>query len=215
MSSDAGGVYTRSMRVDLGRPVGRPDTQVLRDGTQLITWLEQGGIANGSATGGLYLRRYGGSGATHTPTRIAPIAETRSAGYPRIALVKDFDDSPAQFLTAYTRSGEPSRVETLLVTLPAADLLAEADRNCSCTPEGEELVGYPIRAHVLDVTKPGTVRVRHRPVAGVLRAGEREFHVSPEVSASLKPGFEVLARIEERDGKWEMFDVRLLGTPQR
>lgn len=215
-SSDAGSVYTRSMRADLGQPLGRPDVVLLRDGSQLITWLEQGGKANGSETAGLYLRRFSAAGATQIPVRLAAIADVRSAGHPRIALVKDFDDTAAQFVVTLTRAGEPSRIETLLVTLPEAELLAEADSNCACAPKGEELVGYPIRGRVIAAkTETGMLLVRHRAVPGLLRAGEAEFKVAANIITAAKPGTEVLARIEQRDGVWVMFDVRLLGEPQR
>ncbi|HEX2852025.1 MAG TPA: hypothetical protein VHO24_02215 [Opitutaceae bacterium] len=214
-SSDAGSVYTRSMRADLGKPLGRPDALLLRDGSQLITWLEQGGTANGSETGGLHLRRFSAAGATQIPTRLAVIGDVRSAGHPRIALVKDFDDTPAQFVVAFMRAGESSRIETLLVTLPEAELLAEADSSCACAPKGEELVGYPVRGQVVGANaESGMLRVRHRAVPGLLRAGEAEFKVAANIIPAAKPGAEVLARIEQRDGVWTMFDVRLLGEPQ-
>jgi hypothetical protein len=215
-SSDAGSVYTRSMRADLGKPLGRPDVMMLRDGSQLIVWLEQGGTANGSETAGLYLRRFSAAGATQIPTQLAAIGDVRSAGHPRIALVKDFDDTAAQFIVTFTRAGESSKVETLLVTLPEAELLAEADSNCACAPKGEELLGYPIRGRVVAAdAATGILRVRHRAVPGLLRAGEAEFKVAANLLPIVKAGTEVLARIEQRDGVWTMFDVRLLGEPQR
>lgn len=215
-SPDAGGIYTRAMRVDLGRPLGRPDVVLLRDGSQLITWLEQSGTANGSETAGLYLRRFSGAGATQTPVRLASISDVRLAGHPRITLVKDFDDTSAQCVVAFTRAGEPTRVETLLVTLPEAELLAEADSSCACAAKGEELVGYPIRGQVIAAhPEAGMLRVRHRAVPGLFRAGEAEFKVAANILPVAKPGAEVLARIEQRDGAWTMFDVRLLGEPQR
>lgn len=215
LSPDAGGFFSKPMRVDLGNPLGRPDTIVLRDGSQLVTWLETAG-ADASGAPGLYLRRYGIGGATQDPVRLAGIKETRAAGHPRIALVKDFGETPAQFLAAFTGAGETPTIETLLVTLPDAQLLADADNGCGCGVQAAEPAGYAIRAQVLETRTAGAVaRVRHQAVPGVLKAGEREFKLTAEAVAGMKPGAEVLARIEQRDGAWVMFDVQTLAQPAR
>jgi hypothetical protein len=215
-SPDAGGIYTRAVRADLGHPLGRVDTVLLRDGTQLVTWLENTVDKNGRATGALYLRRYGPGGNTQPPVRLAVFDDARSAGTPRLALAKDFDTTPAQLLVTFNQPAAPAGVRTLLVTMPEEESLAEEDSHCACAPRGEELRGSAVRGQVLVAsTEHGTVRVRHGSIPGLLRAGERDFRIAPDALATLKPAAEILGRIEQRDGVWWLFDVRLLGQPIR
>lgn len=214
-SPDAGGIYTMAQRVDLGHPLGRVATVMLRDGAQLVTWLENPG-EDSSQPGGLYLRRYTSYGATMLPARLAAQGQTPVAGFPRMALVKDFDDQgPAQIVVALTRVGEPVKMETLLVTLPDAAILAAADSSCDCAPHGEELVGYAMRGHVTAVSPAqGTLRVSYTAVPGIMRAGEKEFKAAANMLTAVKADSEILARIEQRNGEWWIFDVRTLVTPK-
>jgi hypothetical protein len=210
-SPDAGGIYTRATRVDLNRPLGRVDTLLLRDGTQLVTWVENTTDKDGRTVAALYLRRYGPSGSTQIPTRLAFLGDERAAGFPRIALAKDFDTTPAQVVATFNRPDASAGIATLLVTLPDEELLIEADSNCACGARGEELRGFAIRGRVLAApAERGTLRVRHGAVPGLFRAGEREFKAGPEVLAAVKTNGDVLARIEQRNGEWWIFDVRLL-----
>ncbi|HWA08734.1 MAG TPA: sialidase family protein [Opitutaceae bacterium] len=214
-SPDAGGLYTMPARVDLGHPLGRVDTLILRDGSQFVTWLEGPG-EDSSQPAGLYLRRYASFGATLAPAPLAPSpAGSVVSGFPRMALAKDFDATPAQFVVAFTRDGDSPRVETLLVTLPAASVLAAADSSCSCSPSGEQLVGYPIRGRVTGVeSSRSLLRLEHVALPGVLHAGEHEFKAAPNVLGALQAGRDVLARVEQRNGEWWIFDVRILSRPQ-
>ncbi len=215
-SPDAGGLYTMPSRVDLGHPLGRVDTLILRGGAQLVSWLEGPGD-DASQPAGLYLRRYASFGATLAPARLAAApAQAAISGFPHLALAKDFDDTPAQVVVAFTRDGENTQVETLLVTLPDAAVLAAADSSCGCSPSGEELIGYPIRGKITVVsTARNSLRLQHVALPGVLRGGEREFKAAPNVIAALQAGREILGRVEQRSGEWWIFDVRLLqATPQ-
>lgn len=218
-SPSAGEIYTMPSRVDLGHALGRVDTLILRDGAQLVSWLEGPGDDD-SQPAGLYLRRYASFGATLAPAMItASKSKALVSGFPRMALLKDYDATAAQLVVAFTRdNGDTSQVETLLVTLPDAAVLAAADSSCGCAPTGEELVGYPIRGKITAVAADhGTLKLQHVALPGVLRAGEREFKAAPEVLASLQasPGREALARVEQRSDGWWIFDVRLLGAPVR
>lgn len=217
-SPNAGEIYTMPSRVDLGHALGRVDTLILRDGSQLVSWLEGPGDDD-SQPAGLYLRRYASFGATLAPALITP-SKTKAlvAGFPRMALLKDYDNSAAQLVVAFTRDGDTSQVETLLVTLPDAAVLAAADSSCGCSPSGEQLVGYPIRGKITAVAaERGSLKLQHVALPGVLRAGEREFKAAPEVIGSLQAsaGRDVLARVEQRGDGWWIFDVRLLGAPVR
>lgn len=217
-SPDAGGLYTMPSRVDLGHALGRVDTLILRDGAQLVSWLEGPGDDD-SQPAGLYLRRYASFGATLAPALLTPSKpKALVAGFPRMALLKDYDNIAAQLVVAFTRDGDTSQVETLLVTLPDAAVLAAADSSCGCSPSGEQLVGYPIRGKITAVAADhGTLKLQHVALAGVLRAGEREFKAAPDVLANLQTstGREALARVEQRSDGWWIFDVRLLGAPVR
>ena len=218
-SPDAGGLYTMPSRVDLGHALGRVDTLILRDGAQLVSWLESQGDDD-SQPAGLYLRRYASFGATLAPALLASSKpKALVAGFPRMALLKDYDSTAAQLVVAFTRdTGDTTQVETLLVTLPDAAVLAAADSSCGCAPSGEQLVGYPIRGKIAGVDADhSTLRLQHGPLPGVLRAGEREFKVAPNTVANLQAsaGREVLARVEQRSDGWWIFDVKFLGSPVR
>ena len=217
-SPSAGEIYTMPSRVDLGHALGRVDTLILRDGSQLVSWLEGPGDDD-SQPAGLYLRRYASFGATLAPALLtASKTKALVAGFPRMALLKDYDATAAQLVVAFTRDGDSSQVETLLVTLPDAAVLAAADSSCGCAPTGEQLVGYPIRGKITSIAADrGSLKMQHVTLPGVLRAGEREFKAAPEVLGNLQAaaGRDVLARVEQRSDGWWIFDVRLLGAPVR
>jgi hypothetical protein len=118
-STDASGRFGEPQRIDLGHGGGRVDTLVLRDGTQLITWLESASADAGAPAAGLYLRQVSAAGEKSAPTLIAPVLnDAVGRVFPRIALVKDFDTTPAQILVAFTRPGATPHIETLLVPVP-------------------------------------------------------------------------------------------------
>lgn len=216
-SPDAGGIYTRPVRADLGKPLGHVDTVMLHDGTQLVTWLEHTVDQASQPNGTLYLRRYGPTGNALPPVALAVVKDAAKAGHPRFAVIKDFDaTSPAQLLVTYNRDGDTPGVATLLVTMPDEDLLAEADATCACGHRPEELRGSGLRARVVAVASDhGSVRLRHGAIPGLLREGEREFKIAREAAPSLEAPAEILGRIEQRDGIWWLFDVRKLGQPLR
>ncbi len=101
-----------ALPVDLGRPLGRVDNAILRDGTIFVTWLENSGNAK---EGGIYLRAVSPGGELSAPVLLAPTTTARASGFPRITLLHDA--SPAQFLLCYTQEGTPSKVVTALVAV--------------------------------------------------------------------------------------------------
>jgi hypothetical protein len=123
-STDAGNHYSEPQRVDLGHSSGRVDTLLLRDGTQLVSWLEEAGGA-GSAPAGLYLRSFGGTQPAIPPTRIVAL-QNDAVGriFPRLAPVREETGAPPEVLAAYTRPGDAPRIEILRLTLPGAPALA-------------------------------------------------------------------------------------------
>lgn len=124
-SADGGQHFSEAQRIDLGHGGGRVDTLVLRDGSQLIAWLESATSAAGAPAAGLYLRQLSSPGSATAPVLLAPI-QNDAVGrvFPRIALVKDFGATPAQIAVAFTRPGGTPHLETLLVTLLRAPFSA-------------------------------------------------------------------------------------------
>ena len=99
---------------DAERPLGRVDSVLLRDGSHWVSWLE--------ASGAIRLRRISPSGSAGIGVTLpgGTGEASRAGGFPRIALVKDYDSSPGQVLVARTVPGEPSQLLTQVITLPDA-----------------------------------------------------------------------------------------------
>ncbi len=114
-STDAGASFLIPQAIDLGHPLGRVDTLVLQDGSQWVTWIE---TAGGEAESGIYLRRVDAKGEVSPTVLLAALPQSRAAGFPRIALLKDYDTSPAQILVTFTGDNAEKPVACLLVTLP-------------------------------------------------------------------------------------------------
>lgn len=193
---------------DAERPLGRVDSVFLRDGTHWVSWLE--------ASGAIRLRRLAPSGSAGVGVTLpgGTGEASRAGGFPRIALLKDYDASPGQILVARTVPGEPSQLVTQVITLPDAKDLAAED--CGCDPSTASAVqSYPIRGRIITpMPERGTLLVRHSEVPGVMRAMTMEFKVSAETLAAAPEGRDILARIERRaDGSWWLIDLRLLRRP--
>jgi len=93
----------------------------------------------------------------------------------------------------------------------AAAAPAKTD-DCHCNDKSpEKLRGFAFKGRVVAVlAASGEVRVAFGEIPGALPAGTREFKAEPAVLAALQPGRGILARIEQRNGEWWLFDVRLL-----
>jgi hypothetical protein len=84
------------------------------------------------------------------------------------------------------------------------------DCHCDDNPP-EKLHGFAFKGRVVAIlAERGEVRVTFGEIPGALPAGTREFKAAPEVLTAVQPGREILARIEQRNGEWWLFDVRLL-----
>jgi hypothetical protein len=210
MSPDAGARFMLPVRIDRGKPAGHVDTAVLHDGAVLVTWLE--------TDGSLWLRRVSPDFSPDEPFSLAAGGNGRVKGFPRAALVRDYagGKTSAQLVVAFTREvATGSAVRTLLITAPEGDLL-EAEKSCDCAPTAEQLQGFPIRGTVAQgVGAAGELRVQHFEVPGIFVAGTRTFKTTPEVIAAVQPGRQFFGRIEQRDGTWWLFDVRLLAEPAK
>jgi hypothetical protein len=84
--------------------------------------------------------------------------------------------------------------------------------NCHCDDDAaEEQHGFAFKGHIVAVqADQGVVLVASHEIPGALPAGTREFKAAPQALAAVQPGREILARIEQRNGEWWLFDVRVL-----
>lgn len=199
-SPDAGARFLLPLRLDRGKPVGHVDTLILRDGAILATWLE--------TDGSFWLRRISPDFSADEPVALAPAGTVPLKANPRLALVRDYAGGTAsvQLLAIFPTD---TALRTLLVTVPEGELLT-AKGNCDCAPTPEQLVGYPIRGAVGAISpERGTIHVVHDELPGLLFAGTHEFHAAPSVLSAVKLGRRLFGRIEQRDGQWWLYDVRL------
>jgi len=199
-SPDAGTRFLMPLRLDRGKPVGRVDTLILRDGALLVTWLE--------TDGRLWLRRVTPDFSLDEPIALAPAGTVSTKTNPRLALVRDFagGNSSVQFLATFATD---SALRTLLVTVPEGDLLI-AKANCDCAAPPEQLVGHGFRGAVAALSPDrGTVHIVHDEIPGLLFAGTHEFHADAPTIGSVPLGRRLFGRIEQRAGQWWLFDVRL------
>lgn len=208
-SPNAGEQFLMPLRLDTGvKPAGHVDMLILHDGALLGTWLD--------AEGGFWLRRVTPDFVTDEPAPLVAAAQ-HVMGFPRTALVRDYagGETPAQFLTAYV-AGKPATLHTQLITVREGELLSDA-KDCACAPTPEQLSGFPMRGAVTKVAADqGSVNVMHPDIPGVLRSGNHDFKAAANVLSALQPGRRFLGRIEKRQGKWWLFDVRPLvgsGSP--
>jgi hypothetical protein len=87
-----------------------------------------------------------------------------------------------------------------------------AVNDCHCDDDtANELHGFAFKGRIVAVqAEQGVVLVTFHEIPGALPAGTREFKAAPEALAAVQPGRDILARIEQRNGEWWLFDVRLL-----
>ncbi|MCW5550223.1 MAG: exo-alpha-sialidase, partial [Opitutaceae bacterium] len=211
LSPDAGARFILPQRVDLGNPFGRVDTVLLRDGSRLVIWIEAGG----GQEAGIYLRRISPADEIGPPVLLAATSQARASGFPRLALVKDYDATPAQLLLAYTEDREPSAVHTRLLTLPTLSALAGRKPCLPCDEDDANAVrGYAMKGVVSQV-QPGRelIWVQLEEIPGVMRATTLACRAEPALFEQLTPGQPVLGRIEKRGRDWWLFNVKLLGAP--
>ena len=205
-SPDAGARFLMPLRLSDRKPQGRVATALLHDGAILTTFVDE--------SGSLWLRRVTPEFAAADSVRLSAPDSGRVKGFARVALLRDYEggSTPAQLLVAFAQENAPG-LRTLLVTIPEGELL-EAEKNCDCAPTPEQLKGFAVRGSILAAQPDaGTLRVRHFEVPGIFAEGTREFRVPPEVLARAREaGRQFLGRIEQRDGAWWLFDLRLIAS---
>jgi hypothetical protein len=99
-SGDAGATFSRPIRVDEGRPAGRVDVDLTRDGAALVTWIER----TGGDTAVVRLRRVERGGRSGAPATIATSSAARASGFPRMVVAGN------DAIFAWTVPGRPSEV---------------------------------------------------------------------------------------------------------
>jgi hypothetical protein len=65
------------------------------------------------------------------------------------------------------------------------------------------------------VPRNNQVLIDHSEVPGILPAGSTTFRIDDQTLHSLRDVTTLLARIEQRDGVWWLFDVSVLVTNNR
>lgn len=204
-SPDAGARFLQPLRIDLGHPAGHVETLILRDSTMLVTWVEN--------DGSFWLRRINPEFSANEPVALAPRGAVALRSFPRLALRRDYagGSGTAQFVAAYSGDGISPLLHTLVVTVPEGPLLA-AQSDCGCTPTPEQLAGISMRGVVSRVDANGAgVSVRHDEIPGVMAAGEHEFRVARADALALSANRDFFGRITQREGRWWLFDVRVVG----
>ncbi len=205
-SPDAGARWTRSSRVDLGHPVSAPDIALLRDGSQLVAWVEGQGMDQ-SMPPGILLRRYSFGGGTVRPAYVIKDETSNFPVGPRLAVLVDQPGAPVELLLAFEQGSASTRLRMLLLGLPPQEILAELDSSCNCNAGAQ--TGLPIRGRILKInTDKSTLRIGHDAIPGLFRRGELEVQVSATVLAVVREGRGIMGRIEHSEGTWLMSNVR-------
>ncbi len=207
-SPDAGQHFLMPQRIEDAQPIGAPALALLADGTVFVAWPEQ---ANPHQTA-LWLRRISPGGNLSVPVRLATLP---AATQPSLALIKDYDTTPAQLLLVYPLGDAGvSQIITRLLTLPRPET-AKTANPCNCPTGDEAARGHALKGRIISFApERGTLRVKHEDVAGVLPAATTEFRIDPATQNLATTGNELFARIEKRDNTWWLFDARLIVRPE-
>lgn len=99
-STDAGASFSAPVRIDEGRPAGRVDVAMLRDGGALVSWIER----TGGDTAAVRVRRVNADGQPQSALTIATSSSARASGFPRMILHGD------DAIFAWTEPGKPSAI---------------------------------------------------------------------------------------------------------
>ena len=84
LSDDAGASFGSPIALDEGRPLGRLDAVMMRDGTTLVSWLE---LRENDAA--LLVRAVLPDGTVREPVHVASTSAARSSGFPRMTATPD------------------------------------------------------------------------------------------------------------------------------
>ena len=207
VTPDAGARFLQPLRLDHGHPLGRVDTVMLADGSVLATWLEGAGDQPG-----LWLARITPHFEPGQAVRLVPLNPARSAGFPRITLVKDYDATPARLAVVFTGDDPAATLHTRLITLPDLSTLAGRKPCVPCDEDDAQAIrGFPMKGRIVSIVQArAALVVQQEEIPGVMRAMTLELRADPDVLAAAAPGRALLARIERRGKTWWIFGVRWL-----
>lgn len=123
-SSDGARTFGKTVRLDLGRPMGRIETVMLPDESAVFLWMEIGTTENAA---GIYARRLWADGNLSAPKLVAASTQTRAGGFPRAAVRPD-----GRVVMSWTDAGPTTSVRTL--TFDPAALPRAPATSVSLTP---------------------------------------------------------------------------------
>ena len=165
---------------------------------------------------GIYLRHISDRDEIGPAVLLVNSSQSRVSGFPRLALIKDYDATPAQIILTYTRDTEPSGVATVLLTLPDLSTLPGRKPCLPCDEQDANATrGYPVKGVIVAVLANSQVKLSFDEIPGVMRATTLKLQVEPELHPKLTIGQKLLGRIEQRGRDWWLFNVKLLGEPLR
>ena len=112
LSGDGGATFSKSVRVDDGKPLGRVDVAMLPGGDAVVVWLE----STSSRAAEIRARRVRRDGQPSASFVVAPTSEKRSSGFPHVVRAGD------ALYFAWTDEGDPpdrpSQVRLAALDLP-------------------------------------------------------------------------------------------------
>jgi Cu/Ag efflux protein CusF len=198
LSSNAGRVWQIPLRVSEDTPDATVAVALLPDESEVVCWKE------GSR---LLLRRISPQDDSGPLTPLAevsgPVESLRLT-----ALADQDENAPVRLLVDYAAGGHTG---ASVVTLPTLKQLAAQDNTCACDTHITLVRGFALSGVVVARDQAaGTVTVRHAEIPGVMPAMTMPFKAPPDIWQTLAPGKEFLGRMEEKEGAWWLFDVRVL-----
>ncbi len=213
LSLNAGEQFLLPVRIDDGHPLGPASLVLLRDGSAYIAWLEAPASTNPTAA--LWLRRLSPAGDPSIPVLIATARTSETLGPPQLALLKDYDSTPAQLLLAHElTAGSVTQIATHLITLPPAESFSQGRPCLTCPPDTATLPGHPLAGRLIRILpEKNLIFVEHAEIPGILPAGKNTFLLDDNSPHNLSPGTRLLARVEQRGSTWHLFGIQILTTP--
>jgi len=198
LSSDAGRVWQIPLRVSEDTPDAIVGVAMLADESEVVCWKE------GSR---LLLRRISPQDNTGPLTPLAEVPD-RLDSLTLTALASADENAPVRLLLDYATSGHPNAA---MVTLPSLKQLAAQDNTCACDTHITLMRGFALSGTVVARDQAaGTVTVQHGEIPGIMPAMTMPFKAAPDVWQTLAPGKAFLGRMEEKEGSWWLFDVRVV-----
>lgn len=175
---------------------GSVSSTVLRDGSQWVSWVEEGGT--------LALRSLARDGGLSIINRMPG----KTNGKPSMVVLSNNSNEAAQLLVARV---EADGVKMHIASLPAETTTTLDDCGCDAAERGHAMRGKIVKL----LPNSEALLVAHEEVPGVMMAMTMSFQIDPRVLDLVKPDQTILARMERRDdGKWWLFSIRIDNSSQ-